>query len=99
MAHKIILYQFESCPYCRKVRDKLDELGWKYEKVNVSRDRSSKERRDLFKKSGVKTVPVIKIDGDYTGESDDIVDELEKLSGKKDTKRKKNWFSKLMDKI
>ena len=41
MGHEIKLYQFETCPFCAKVRDKLEELGFKYEKKNMSRDRES----------------------------------------------------------
>lgn len=76
---KIRLYQFEQCPYCAKVRTKLDELGLKYEKVNVVRDREDKERKILAEKSGVLTVPVIEIDGEFTGDSDIIIEKLETM--------------------
>ena len=79
MAHKIVLYQFEECPYCAKVRAKLDELGFNYKKVNVLRDREDPKRKEIAKKSGVMTVPVIDIDGEFTGESDIIVQKLEGL--------------------
>jgi glutaredoxin 3 len=77
--HKITLYQFVECPYCAKVRDKLDELDLPYEKVDMPRDREDPQRKDLAEKSGVLTVPVIEIDGHFTGESDVIIDKLEKL--------------------
>lgn len=79
MPHKITLYQFEECPYCAKVRAKLDELGLEYEKVNVPRDREDPKRKEIAKKSGVLTVPVVDIDGEFTGESDVIVGKLEQL--------------------
>ena len=79
MEHEIKLYQFETCPFCAKVRAKLEELGFKHEKINVSRDRESKERKELSEKSGVKTVPVIEIDGKFKGESDVIIEKLEKM--------------------
>jgi len=75
---KITLYQFEECPYCEKVRIKLAELGLKYKKVNVPYDEESKERKFLVEKSGVYTVPVIDIDGKFIGESQDIINYLEK---------------------
>jgi glutaredoxin len=78
MASKIILYQFESCPYCEKVRKKLNELGIKYEKIEVPRDRNSEIRKELLKKSGVFTVPVIKIGNFYLGESEEIIKYLKK---------------------
>ena len=79
MTHKITLYQFEDCPYCAKVRAKLDELSLEYQKVNVSRDREDPQRKELLEKSNVQTVPVIDIDGEYTGDSDVIIDTLSAL--------------------
>ena len=76
---KITLYQFEECPYCARVRAKLNELGMEYEKINVPRDRESPIRRMIAEKSGVMTVPVIEIDGKFTGESAVIIEKLERL--------------------
>jgi len=80
MTHKITLYQFEGCPYCAMVRAKLEELGLEYNKVNVSRDREDPQRKELMEKSNVSTVPVIDIDGEFTGESEIIIQKLETLS-------------------
>ena len=74
---KITLYQFESCPYCAKVRGKLETMGLEYEKIEVSSDRNDILRQKLLEKSSVGTVPVIEIDGKFIGESDDIVKYLE----------------------
>ena len=75
---KITLYQFESCPYCAKVRAKLDEKELEYERVNVPRDREDPQRKEIAEKSGgVLTVPVINIDGKWMGESDKIVKYVE----------------------
>jgi len=63
------------------VRDKLEELGFKYKKVNVKRDLEDPQRVKLVKKTGISTVPVIDIDGEFTGESDVIIKKLEKLAG------------------
>jgi glutaredoxin 3 len=79
---KITLYQFEECPYCAKVRAKLSELGLSYEKINVPYDRDDFLRQELLEKSGVATVPVIKIDNKYIGDSEKIITFLE--SFKKD---------------
>ena len=51
------LYQFEECPYCKRVRAKLTDLGITYTIHNVSRDRE--ERYDLEKITGQKSVPVL----------------------------------------
>lgn len=74
---KITLFQFEHCPFCAKVRAKLDQMGLEYEKINVPYDREDPQRKELFEKSGVPTVPVLKIDGKYIGESGEIIKYLE----------------------
>ena len=78
MPPEIILYQFEECPWCEKVRQKLKELGLQYKKINVIRDRENSERKELYKKSGVPTVPVINIDEKFIGDSAKIIEFLEK---------------------
>jgi len=79
MEHKITLYQFVDCPFCKMVRDKLEALGLKYNAIEVSRDREDPQRVELIEKSGVQTVPVIDIDGEWTGESDAIIEKLGNL--------------------
>ena len=51
------LYQFEECPYCRRVRAKMTDLGLTYIIHNVPRDRG--ERDELEKISGQCFVPVL----------------------------------------
>ncbi len=78
---QITLFQFETCPFCVKVRDKLAELSIDYEKVNVERDREDPLRKKLLEKSGVGTVPVIRVvdeNGEkYIGDSGRIIDFLD----------------------
>lgn len=75
---EIVLFQFEQCPFCEKVRQKLKEKGIEYKKVNMPHERDSKERKELFEKSGVWTVPVIKIGDEYLGDSSAIIERLDK---------------------
>ncbi len=79
----ITLYQFEECPYCAKVRNYLDNHNLEYEKVNVPYSRDDPQRKELAEKSGVFTVPVIKINNHYIGDSDKIIEYLEKNKGDK----------------
>lgn len=51
------LYQTEWCPYCRRVRMKLTELGITYVAVNVPRNKSS--RTDLLAVSGQLGIPTL----------------------------------------
>ena len=80
MSHEITLYQFEECPFCAKVRNKLEDLGWEYEKVNVSRDREDETRTKIAQESGVTTVPVAHINGQWIGDSGAIIEHLDKLN-------------------
>ena len=69
------LYQFESCPYCSKVRKKLTELG-----VDVKLRQVDKNDRSRVEEiSGQTNVPVLVDPNTDTTmpESDDIVDYLE----------------------
>lgn len=70
---EITLFQLPGCGYCRKVREKLDEQKVKYATVNVSPSRSDVLRKKLAEKSGVLTVPVLKIGEKYVGESEEII--------------------------
>ena len=72
------LYELDGCPYCAKVKRKLDELGLEYESVMVP---SSHSKRDEVKEvSGQTGVPVL-VDEEHgvegMPESDDIVEYLE----------------------
>ena len=73
----ITLYQLLTCPFCVKVRSKLEEMNLKYEIVNVEGNREDPQRKEIFEKSGVATVPVINIDGKWIGDSGEIIKYLE----------------------
>ncbi len=79
MFHEIKLYQFSTCPFCAKVRRKLEELSFDYDIIEVSRDDNDPVRKMIKEKSGVGIVPVIEIDGKFMGESSDIIKWLEKI--------------------
>ena len=64
------LYQFESCPYCKMVRERLSELQISYINVNVPRDKS--RRQEVEQISGQRSVPVL-VDGDT------VLDDEEKI--------------------
>jgi glutaredoxin 3 len=70
---KITLYQLPTCPFCAKVRAVLEEKSIEFNIVNVPGDREDTLRKEIFKKSGTPTVPVIDIDGKFIGESDLII--------------------------
>lgn len=75
------LYDLETCPYCKMVRDKLGELKLDFERVAVPRDRAA--RQEVFDVSGQWTVPVL-VDGDVTLDDEEkILPYLEEKYGQK----------------
>jgi glutathione S-transferase len=76
------LYELPGCPYCAKVKTKLDELGLDYVSHEVPRSHS--ERTEVEAVSGQTGVPVlVDPDHDVEGmpESADIVAYLEETYG------------------
>jgi glutathione S-transferase len=70
------LYQFEGCPYCRMVRQKLSDLELTYVAVCVPQDRS--RRQQVVEVSGQPSVPVL-VDGDVVlSDENDIIAHLER---------------------
>ena len=79
---KLILYHFEACPYCEKVRRAIRELpieGIEYRDI-LER---AEYRRELIEMNGTRQVPCLLIDGQSMLESDDIVAFLRRTFGPK----------------
>ena len=76
------LYEFESCPYCRKVRETLSALNIDY--ISRSSARGSKKRQHVEELGGKAQFPLL-IDpntGTSMYESEDIIDYLQETYGK-----------------
>lgn len=76
---KLSLYEFSSCPFCRRVRNFLSSLGEDVESRDVSQSRE--HLQDLVNATGSQRVPCLRIeggDGDvrWMPESADIIDYL-----------------------
>lgn len=75
------LYQFEGCPYCSKVRQKMTDLGLSFTAHNPRQNEARME--ELLELGGQDQVPFLVVRGDdgevveSLYESDDIVDYLE----------------------
>ncbi|KAK9277829.1 hypothetical protein L1049_027385 [Liquidambar formosana] len=89
----VVLYQYEACPFCNKVKAFLDYYDIPYKVVEVN-PLSKKE----IKWSDYKKVPILMVDGEPLVESSDIIDELGyKILPKKhvdsapDDDEEKNW--------
>jgi len=62
---KITVYTKDYCPYCDSAKRLLDELGAKYEEIDITQTPGVME--ELVKKSGMMTVPQIFV-ADESGE-------------------------------
>ncbi len=72
------LFVLETCPYCRKVIDFLEDYGVKYEKIDIT-DKASEE--SLIRIGGKRQVPFL-IDTDRNiqmYESSDIIEYIRTL--------------------
>lgn len=74
------LYSAAWCGYCRRVVDKLEELGVAYDYIEVPVRHS--QRREVVEVSGQSSVPVFVDDGVVLDDDDTIVPYLERRYGK-----------------
>ncbi|KAL8224149.1 hypothetical protein R6Q57_019624 [Mikania cordata] len=68
---EVVLYQYESCPFCNKVKAFLDYYDVPYKVVEVN-PLSKKE----IKWSDYKKVPILMVDGEQLQDSSAIIDQL-----------------------
>lgn len=68
---EVVLYQYEACPFCNKVKAFLDYYDIPYKVVEVN-PMNKKE----IKWSDYKKVPILKVDGEQMVDSSDIIDKL-----------------------
>ena len=73
MTEGLTLYHFESCPYCKRVRRALADLGLEVALRDIQRD--SGARVALQEATGRTTVPVLRIEAEdrWMPESADII--------------------------
>ncbi len=78
MSERHVLYQYQSCPFCHRVRRFLADSGMEVEMRDTLRDPQA--RRELVEGGGRATVPCLKIERDgevhWLYESRDIIDYL-----------------------
>ena len=72
---KLELYMFDTCPFCRRVLNYIDESGrTDVELHNIHKNEADRQR--LIEVGGVEQVPCLFIDGVPMYESLDIIDWL-----------------------
>ena len=77
--HTLLLYKFDSCPYCRRVQRALDQLDLDVE-LRDTRE-NPEHRRELRQRTGRTQVPCLFIDGEPMFESADINAWLQRTYG------------------
>ena len=72
---KLELYMFDTCPFCRRVLNYIDESGrTDVELHNIRKNEADRQR--LIEVGGMEQVPCLFIDGKPMYESLDIIDWL-----------------------
>ena len=76
MQSSVAVFQAEWCPFSRKVRQKLTELGVSFVAMPVPADRA--EREEMRRKVGTDVIPAVLFDDGSVlkGDADEIVAEL-----------------------
>jgi len=72
---KVVVYSVSNCPYCKMAKDYLAKKGISFTDYYVSENKEA--AREMIKKSGQKSVPVITIDDDIVvGFKQELLDKL-----------------------
>ncbi len=75
MTARVVMYATTYCGYCERARRLLRARRIPYDEVDVTRDPGT--RRRVISETGHRTVPVILIDGQLIGGSEEL-DELDR---------------------
>lgn len=70
---EVVLFQYEACPFCNKVKAFLDYHGIQYKVVEVNPMNKKEINWSHYKK-----VPIVTVDGEQLVDSSDIIDKLVK---------------------
>jgi len=62
MAREVRVYSTPTCPWCKKVKQLLDENNVVYKNLDVASDKAARE--EMLGKTGQIAVPVVDIDGE-----------------------------------
>jgi glutaredoxin-like YruB-family protein len=62
MNKKIKVYGVPTCPFCKRAKEFLKSKGLNFEDIDVAADHNL--AKEMIKKSGQMSIPVIEIDGE-----------------------------------
>ena len=64
MAKQVKVYSTPTCPWCKKVKQLLDDNKIVYQNIDVASDKAGRE--EMINKTGELSVPVIDVDGEIS---------------------------------
>lgn len=70
MSKNVLIYTFETCPYCIRAKRLLTKNNIEFKEIDITND--DNKLNELEKKTGVDTVPQIFVDGNFIGGCDDL---------------------------
>lgn len=78
---EVTIYTTPVCPYCHRAKGLLEAKGVAYQEIDLSADPAL--RAEVSRRAGMRTVPMIFIDGECIGGCDDLyaLDRAGKLDG------------------
>ncbi|KAI9311405.1 glutaredoxin-1, partial [Dichotomocladium elegans] len=73
-SNEVIVYSKTYCPYCKKAKKLLDQLGVKYRAVELNNEKNGTAIQDYLEtRTGQRTVPNIFIKQQHVGGCDDLM--------------------------
>ena len=71
MSKKVVVYTFETCPFCVRVKRLLDNKGVSFKEIDITNDNN--KLNELKSVTSCGTVPQIFVDDKFIGGCDDVV--------------------------
>lgn len=72
MDKKVVIYTFETCPYCIRAKRLLTNKNIDFTEINITNQ--DDKLKELEKKTGVDTVPQVFVDDKFIGGCDDLIE-------------------------
>ena len=70
MSKDVLIYTFETCPYCIRAKRLLSKNNIEFKEIDITNDED--KLNELEKQTGVDTVPQIFVNGNFIGGCDDL---------------------------
>ncbi|WP_432408582.1 glutaredoxin 3 [Wukongibacter sp. M2B1] len=71
MKKEVVIYTFDTCPYCIRAKRLLNNKGVDFKEIDITNERE--RLKELKKKTNCSTVPQVFVNNKFIGGCDDIV--------------------------